>query len=125
MEINNTKVLSEITAQFNLYQKALIDNNIEVLNKLFWDKSLTVRFGISENQYGHAAISEYRKTVNEPIVEQWIEHSIITTYGSDAATTNIDFKREGFNGRQSQTWIRMREGWRIVSAHVSFMYESK
>ena len=24
-------------------------------------------------------------------------------------------------GRQSQTWIRMPEGWRIVSAHVSLL----
>ncbi|MEI7977098.1 MAG: AtzH-like domain-containing protein, partial [Betaproteobacteria bacterium] len=24
------------------------------------------------------------------------------------------------NGRQSQTWIRTADGWRIVSAHVSW-----
>lgn len=125
MEINNPKILSEVTKQFHLYQQALIDNDVEVLNKLFWDKSLTVRFGISENQYGHADISNYRKKLRKPIIKQYIQQCIITTYGSDSATTNIDFKREGLNGRQSQTWIRMPEGWRIVAAHVSFMHEPK
>jgi hypothetical protein len=24
-------------------------------------------------------------------------------------------------GRQSHTWLRLPEGWRIVSAHVSYM----
>jgi Protein of unknown function (DUF3225) len=24
-------------------------------------------------------------------------------------------------GRQSQTWVRMPEGWRIVAAHVSML----
>ena len=48
---------------------------------------------------------------------------VSTTYGEDFATTNIEFRREGSAriGRQSQTWVRMPEGWRVVSAHVSLM----
>jgi hypothetical protein len=49
--------------------------------------------------------------------------SVITSYGRDAATTNIEFARAGRKGRQSQAWIRMPEGWRIVAAHVSYMME--
>jgi len=95
MEINNTKILSEVTMQFHLYQQALIDNDVDVLNKLFWDKSLTVRYGISDNQYGHADISEYRKMLNKPMIKQYIQRCIITTYGSDSATTNIDSSVKG------------------------------
>jgi hypothetical protein len=47
--------------------------------------------------------------------------SVVTTYGRDAVATNIEFARTGRKGRQSQTWIRMSEGWRIVATHVSFM----
>jgi hypothetical protein len=35
------------------------------------------------------------------------------------------FRREGGNkiGRQSQTWQRLPQGWRIVAAHVSLMMD--
>jgi hypothetical protein len=47
----------------------------------------------------------------------------ITTYGRDFATANCEFLREGSTktGRQSQTWMRTAQGWRVVAAHVSLM----
>jgi hypothetical protein len=34
-----------------------------------------------------------------------------------------EFQRDGSTktGRQSQTWVRFPEGWRVVAAHVSLM----
>ena len=49
--------------------------------------------------------------------------TVVTSYGPDAGTTNIEFTRAGRNGRQSQAWVRMPEGWRIVAAHVSYRDE--
>jgi hypothetical protein len=48
---------------------------------------------------------------------------VITTYGTNFATTNIEFELAGDNRirRQSQTWMRTPDGWRIVAAHVSVM----
>ena len=48
--------------------------------------------------------------------------TVITTFGRDVATANVEFRREesGREGRQSQTWVRTPEGWRVVSAHVSY-----
>ena len=45
----------------------------------------------------------------------------ITAYGADCATANAEFFREGSErrGRQSQTWVRFAEGWKVVAAHVS------
>ena len=45
----------------------------------------------------------------------------IVTFGRDFAVANTESTRPGSEGisRQSQTWVRMPEGWRIVSAHVS------
>jgi Protein of unknown function (DUF3225) len=50
---------------------------------------------------------------------------VITTYGLDFATANTEYRRgaSGRQGRQSQTWVRMPEGWCIVAAHVSFLPE--
>jgi Protein of unknown function (DUF3225) len=50
-------------------------------------------------------------------------NTVITTYGTEFATANTEFQREGSakSGRQSQTWMRTPEGWRVVSAHVSLL----
>ena len=120
MEINNPQTLAEITRQFDRYQQAIIDNDIEVLNELFWNTPLTIRYGAGENLYGHAEIAAYRGTRDPKSVMRVVGKSVVTSYGHDAATTNIEFTRAGRNGRQSQAWIRLPEGWRIVAAHVSF-----
>jgi len=46
---------------------------------------------------------------------------VITTHGRDFATASTTFSRGGRIGRQSQTWVRRPEGWRVVAAHVSLM----
>ena len=50
---------------------------------------------------------------------------MITTYGRDFATASTEYrrKRSGRRGRQSQTWLRTPEGWRVVAAHVSLLPE--
>jgi hypothetical protein len=50
-------------------------------------------------------------------------NTVITTYGEGFATANTEFQRDGVarTGRQSQTWMRTPEGWRVVVAHVSLL----
>jgi Protein of unknown function (DUF3225) len=124
MDINKPQVHTELIQQFDRYQQALIDHDVAVLNELFWHNSLTVRYGVGENLYGYAEIAAYRSACDPKDMTQVVGKSVVTSYGHDAATTNIEFTRAGRKGRQSQTWIRMPEGWRIVIAHVSFMEES-
>ena len=123
MEINNPKVVAEVTASFKRYQDAIISNEIAVLTELFWDNALTIRYGIGENLYGHKEIAGYRSARNPAGLTRVVGKTVVTTYGSDYATTNIEFTRAGRTGRQSQAWVRMPEGWRIVAAHVSYMDE--
>ena len=123
MEINKPSVLEEITKAFDRYQQAIIDNNVAVLNELFWNNALTIRYGTGENLYGHGEIAAFRGARDPKSAARVVGKSIVTSYGHDAATTNIEFTRAGRKGRQSQAWIRMPEGWRIVAAHVSYMDE--
>jgi len=123
MEINNSQVLAEVSVQFQRYQDAVISNDIAVLNELFWDNALTLRYGAGENLYGHAAIAGYRSARNPAGLAREETKRVVTSYGRDYATTNIEFTRSGRHGRQSQAWARMPEGWRIVAAHVSYMDE--
>jgi Protein of unknown function (DUF3225) len=120
MEINHPETLAELTRQFDRYQQAIIENDVAVLNELFWTNAFTLRYGIGENLYGHAEIAAYRGARDPKTAMRVVGKSMVTTYGRDAATTNIEFTRAGRNGRQSQAWIRMPEGWRIVAAHVSY-----
>ena len=121
MEINNPQVLAEVSHAFQRYQDAIISNDVAVLNELFWDDELTLRYGATENLYGHAAIAGFRTARNPAGVAREETKRVVTTYGKDYATTNIEFTRSGRIGRQSQAWVRMPEGWRIVAAHVSHM----
>ena len=56
MEINHPLAVSEVTREFNRYQQAILDNDVAVLNELFWNNALTLRYGSGENLYGHEAI---------------------------------------------------------------------
>jgi hypothetical protein len=119
-EINLPEVIAEVTAAFERYERALMCNDVAELNELFWRSPHTLRFGIAENLYGHAAIAGFRRARSPAGLARQLHHTVITSYGRDFATANTEFIRAGRPGRQSQTWLRLPEGWRIVAAHVSY-----
>ena len=121
MEVNLPDVVAEVTAQFERYEAAFVGNDVEVLDELFWDDPLTVRYGAGENLYSHAAIARFRTQRAVDDLEREILHAVVTTFGRDVAVTSAEFRRtrSGRCGRQSQTWVRTDDGWRIVTAHVS------
>ena len=122
-EINLPEVVAEVEAVFARYEDALVNNRIEVLDELFYDSSTTVRYGIAENLVGIEAIRAYRSSRPPTSLARRLERTVITTYGRDVATAMTEFHREGQPrvGRQSQTWLRFPQGWRVVAAHVSFI----
>ena len=126
MQINDPEILAEMKAAFRRYETALVSNDVETLNELFWPSPLTLRYGIGENLYGFEEIAGFRAARSPVGLARTLSRTVITTYGRDFATANTLFHREtmpGKVGRQSQTWTRMPEGWRIVAAHVSVVGE--
>ena len=123
LSINLPDVLAEVTAQFARYEKALTGNDVEVLDELFWNTPHTLRYGATENLYGYDAIRAFRAARPSQGLARTVLKTVITTYGHDFATADIEFERVGNAriGRQSQTWLRTAEGWRVVAAHVSWM----
>jgi hypothetical protein len=123
MEINLPEVLAEVTAQFERYERALVGNDVAVLDELFFDSPHTLRYGVGENLYGYAEIARFRAARPAQGLQREILRTAITTYGRDFATANIEFRRAGSErtGRQSQTWVRTPAGWRVVAAHVSLL----
>lgn len=123
MDVNLPDVVDEVTAAFLRYERALVTNDVAVLDELFWNNPLTIRLGIGENLYGHTAIKAFRAARSPAGLARELVNTVITTYGRNFGTANTEFRRAGSDriGRQSHTWVRMPEGWRIVAAHVSFM----
>jgi hypothetical protein len=124
LEVDIPEVLAELVATFEAYERALVGNDIETLNALFWNSPSTLRYGArdSERQYGHADIAAFRIQRGAVNQSRVLRNQRITTFGRDFGIANTEFVPAGSSqiGRQSQTWIRTESGWKIVSAHVSF-----
>lgn len=123
LAINLPDVVAEVGAQFARYEQALTGNDVAVLDELFWNSPHTLRYGATENLYGYDAIARFRAGRPAQGLAREVLKTVITTYGRDFATAHIEFRRAGSEriGRQSQTWVRMPEGWRVVAAHVSLL----
>jgi hypothetical protein len=123
--VNDPLVVAEVAAEFERYETALLANDTATLDALFWNSPLTLRYGVGERLYGYDAIAAFRQARTGGSPKRVLANTIITTFGHDFATANTEFHRTGEPriGRQSQTWVRTANGWRIVSAHVSLEAE--
>ena len=123
MEINDPHVRAEVGAMFERYETALVNNDVATLDELFWVSPHTLRYGVGENLYGYDAIKAFRAARPATGLAREILRCQITTYGDSFATTHIEFQRIGADrpGRQSQTWLKTSDGWRVVAAHVSLL----
>lgn len=126
MRINDPAVLAEVEAAFAEYERALTSNDVATLDRLFKDAPETLRYGVAENLYGYAQIAAFRSARSPAGLARRLERTVITSYGEALATANTLFRRDtmpGKLGRQSQTWVKFPEGWRVVAAHVSLIAE--
>lgn len=123
LALNLPDVLAEMQTAFARYEDALVTNKVDVLDELFWNSPTTLRYGATENLYGYDEIQAFRASRPSQGLARELLRTEITTYGRDFATAHCEFRREGSTrtGRQSQTWMRTPEGWRVVAAHVSLV----
>jgi hypothetical protein len=117
-------VRAEVEAAFAAYERALVANDVAELDGWFLDRPTTIRYGATENLYGHAEIAAFRAARSPAGLARILERTVITTFGRDFAVAATLFRRpaaRGKIGRQMQSWVRTREGWRIAAAHVSII----
>ena len=122
MTINDPATVAEVTAAVHAYEAALMSNDLDALDGFFWRSPLTIRLGVSENLHGFDEIAAFRvgRVGGSPArVQTRVD---VLALGEDVAVAHVEFKRDnGQSGRQSQTWLRTPEGWRVCSAHVSLL----
>ena len=127
MDIDRPDIVAEVTAAFERYEQALISNDVATLDALFRDDPRTIRYGGSEILYGYDAIKAFRAARSPAGLARTLSKTVITTYGRDFAVASTLFRRAnapGKVGRQTQTWVRFADGWRVVAGHVSVIDES-
>jgi hypothetical protein len=122
MDINLPHIVADLSAAFDLYETALVENDVATLDMLFWSSDSVVRYGPREALYGQDEILAFRRARPSTGLQRTRTRSVVTTFGTDFGTAFTEFKRPGIarTGRQSQTWVRLADGWRVVAAHVSF-----
>jgi hypothetical protein len=124
MEIDLPGVVAVVRREFERYERALVDNDVAVLDAIFRNDPRTIRYGGGENLYGYAEIAAFRAARSPAGLARTLSRTVITAYGRDLAVASTLFHRPsqpGRIGRQMQTWVRFPEGWRVVAAHVSMI----
>jgi hypothetical protein len=124
MEIDLPEVVAEVRREFERYERALVSNDVALLDALFRDDPRTIRYGGAEILYGHEEIRAFRAARPSVGLARTLSRTVITTYGRDFAVASTLYDRPSFPGkvgRQMQTWVRFPEGWRVVAAHVSMI----
>ena len=120
MILDHPILLEQVTEAFHAYERALMANDIAAMDALFHDAPTTNRYGVGEVLYGIEAIRAFRKgRGGSP--QRTLGTVAITIYGESFATADAEFFRESSDrrGRQTQSWVKFPDGWKIVSAHVS------
>ena len=56
MDIDLPDVVADVTAAFDALREGAVGNDVDTLNDLFRDDPRTIRYGATENLYGHAEI---------------------------------------------------------------------
>jgi hypothetical protein len=125
MRINDPATIAELTRLHAVYEQALLSNDAATLQALFWNSPHAIRYGVTENLHGADEIGAFRQARPNVNLARTISRLDIMAFGDTAGIVNLEFVRamDGAerSGRQTQFWVRLPEGWRIVSAHVSLL----
>ncbi len=118
---DQTAVEAEIRAEFDAYERALGENDLDTLSRFFWEDAAAVRLGPDGGLYGHDRIGAFRRARDVSDIEREVFEIRVVAHGPNWGTATCEFRRigSGKRGAQSQVWKRFPEGWRIVSAHMS------
>ena len=79
MDVDLPGVVAEVAAAFNRYEKALITNDVAVLDDTFHVDPRTIRYGGSEILYGHDEIAAFRAARSPIGLNRTTSKTVITT----------------------------------------------
>jgi ketosteroid isomerase-like protein len=116
-----THAAAEVTAGSDAYEEALRRNDVNSLNAAFLHSDEVVRFGIRDMQFGSVELLAWRAGAPAIDPRRRCLSRTVLALAPTVVAVDIVFRDgdEPLTGRQSQTWVRTADGWRIARAHVS------
>ena len=122
MKIDEQRVCAEVEGASDRYEAALLSNDLDTLDASFWQDARVLRVSAKDELLGIENIRRFRAGRAPTDAARDYLSRLITTFGEHTAIVSITFLRKSDSrvGRQSQTWVRIDDSWRIVSAHISF-----
>jgi hypothetical protein len=119
VEIDRPEVIAEVGAAFEAYERALVANDVDAILSFFAGRAL--RYGIADQQAGLEEQARWRLAQGPLPPGRRLKDTTIHAYGESTAivTTLFGYPGSDVLGRQSQTWVLLPSGWKIVHAHVS------
>jgi hypothetical protein len=115
-----------VAALSDTYEAALLANDLGVLDGMFVPDGRVLRFGIADQQRGHDELAAWRAQSSGVSKVRRITSRTVLELGPGVVAVDLTFVNGEAPaiGRQSQTWVRTADGWRIVRAHVSMQLPS-
>lgn len=119
--LDRPEVVAAVRVVFDRYERALREADVATLTELFWDDPRCVRYGVADRQRGAAQIAAWRREHPGVPPGRTLSQTVIVAIDDRTAVVSTLFGYPGSRaeGRQTQTWVRFPDGWRIVAAHVS------
>ncbi|WP_460775462.1 AtzH-like domain-containing protein [Microbacterium sp. GXF7504] len=112
-------VPDDLFTAFDRYERAILDNDLDVLDEMFAPGPGTMRGDAAGLLVGHDAISAFRG-VRGGVPPREIERIEYRPLGPDVALlVSISRYRGGGTGLQTQVWQKLDGRWLITAAHVS------
>ena len=113
----------ELVAAFYRYEEALVTNDVPTLIELFAPGPDTIRFGPADAAYGADEIAAFRRARPATDLERELVRYDVRIIAPGAGIASTEFVRAGSGrrGRQTQTWKRHPDGWKVELAHVSLL----
>ena len=112
-----------VTALSDEYEAALVGNDLASIDAVFWDSPDLLRYGVADMQTGFAAVVAWRAQAAPVSPTRQMLDRTVQELATGVVAVDITYRYADDTklGRQSQTWVRRPEGWRIVRAHVSMI----
>jgi Asp-tRNA(Asn)/Glu-tRNA(Gln) amidotransferase A subunit family amidase len=111
--------LTDVLDAFWEYERALMQNDLAALDRLFLDSPGTLRGDAAGILVGHDAISDFRRGRGGAPRREILAVEV-REIGDDAAlVVAITAPATGGRGQQTQLWRRTDAGWAIEVAHVA------
>ncbi|WP_244963057.1 AtzH-like domain-containing protein [Nocardioides dongkuii] len=114
-----TPVPAGLVEAFRDYERALMEDDVPALDRLFAPGPTTLRGDAQGLLVGHEAISAFRGSRGGAPRRRLVQTHVQTIDEDHALVVAVTELERGGRGQQTQLWARGPDGWQVTAAHVS------